>query len=284
MAKNTAKGAANAVKYKCIICQKTLKITTVYEILDAISHHYHHKKEALLGIETLKTLLENHSDIKNLKNFVDDTLHRIESFFEASQNKDYRLKNNSNLKNIENSKDDQSEFQDEKVMKPYSCSICHEAFGKLNSLGNHVETVHILKNSSENIHENHSNPKNIDNFIVDQSEPDCEKIRNHSDQERIEKSVVDQSESDCEKIPNDSHPKNIENSIHDQSDLNSDQSDSNSDHSELEKSRNDVLMSWKENINQKIETLEGFRCHHCKAVFNTEKALNVHNKVEHSKL
>ena len=28
---------------------------------------------------------------------------------------------------------------------PFSCSICHEDIAKLNSLGGHVETVHVLK-------------------------------------------------------------------------------------------------------------------------------------------
>ena len=93
--------------------------------------------------------------------------------------------------------------------KPFACSICHKAFAKLNSLGDHVENVHILQKSSEKSQENHSDfgksnqsesnfeeiknnsennsdPKNIENYIVDQSEPDCEKIKNHSDQQRIE--------------------------------------------------------------------------------------------------
>ena len=34
--------------------------------------------------------------------------------------------------------------------KPFSCSICHEGFSKLTSLGDHVESVHVLKKSSEN--------------------------------------------------------------------------------------------------------------------------------------
>ena len=93
--------------------------------------------------------------------------------------------------------------------KPFSCSICQKAFAKLNSLGDHVENVHILQKSSEKSQENHSDfgksnqsesnceeikidsennsdPKNIENSIVDQSEPDCEKIKNHSDRQRIE--------------------------------------------------------------------------------------------------
>ena len=107
--------------------------------------------------------------------------------------------------------------------KPFSCSICQKAFAKLNSLGDHVENVHILQKSSEKSQENHSDfgksnqsesnceeinsennsdPNNIENFIVDQSEPECEKIKNHSDRERIENFVVNQSESNCVEIQN----------------------------------------------------------------------------------
>ena len=54
------------------------------------------------------------------------------------------------------------------IEKPFSCSICHEVFSKLNSLGYHVESVHAFKKSSEN----HSDP----NSIVDQSELNCKQI------------------------------------------------------------------------------------------------------------
>ena len=159
--------------------------------------------------------------------------------------------------------------------KPFSCSICHKAFAKLNFLGDHVENFHILQKSSEKSHENHldpknsikrsivdqsktdirklnqsvlnceeinladsvgdhvenvhihkkssknnencSDPKNIENFVVDQSEFDSEKIQNHSDPNNIEYSIVDKSEPDCEKIKNHSDRERIENSIVDQS-------------------------------------------------------------------
>ena len=81
--------------------------------------------------------------------------------------------------------------------KPFSCSICQEAFAKLNSLGDHVENVHILKKTSEK---------------DDQSEFDCEKIQNSTDLKNIENSIVDQSEPNCEKIKTKSDPKNIDQS------------------------------------------------------------------------
>ena len=83
--------------------------------------------------------------------------------------------------------------------KPFSCSICQKAFAKLNSLGDHVENVHILQKSSEKSQENHS-----DFGKSNQSESNCEEINseNNSDPNNIENFIVDQSESDCVEIQN----------------------------------------------------------------------------------
>ena len=91
---------------------------------------------------------------------------------------------------------------------PYLKAHLREAFANLNSPGDQLENVHILK-KSENSQKNHSNPNNIENSIVDQSGDHVESVHilqalskntheNHSDQEINQTSL----ESVCEKIQN----------------------------------------------------------------------------------
>ena len=91
---------------------------------------------------------------------------------------------------------------------PYLKAHLREAFANLNSPGDQLENVHILK-KSENSQKNHSNPNNIENSIVDQSGDHVESVHilqalskntheNHSDP-KINQNFF---ESDCEKIQN----------------------------------------------------------------------------------
>ena len=102
-------------------------------------------------------------------------------------------------------------------VKPFTCSICHEAFAKINYLGDHVETVHILKQSNqenhldksesnceeinqldslgdhvetENSHENRSDPKNMENSLVDQLESDFENIQIQTENSKLQLKVL----------------------------------------------------------------------------------------------
>merc|ERR1739848_877504 len=160
-----------------------------------------------------------------------------------------KIKTESDPKNIENFIVDQSESdcveiqnQVEILIKDYPNYLkdhLREAFAKLNSPGDQLETVNVLK-KSENSQKNHSDPKNIENSIADQSgdhvesvhilqtlskhthenhsdskinqnslESNCEKIQiqksktsegNHSDSKNTKESICDQSETNCEKI------------------------------------------------------------------------------------
>ena len=147
--------------------------------------------------------------------------------------------------------------------KPFACSICHKAFAKLNSLGDHVENVHILKKTSEKSHEIHSGPKNSIvapssskfNPKDDQSEFDCEKIQNNTDPKNIENSIVDQSEPNCEKIKTKSDPKNIENSILDQSEPGYEKIQNHSDLINIENSIVDQSESDCVEIKNQVEIL-----------------------------